>query len=104
MAPLASSLLLLLQHFIFRTQLLNIIVRNLHYPIARHLINIRDDGKSNGNTPKAKTTRRIHCDSTLNCPLLLATGMKSSTIDKISIFLAELLGTGLLVFLGCMGE
>lgn len=29
--------------------------------------------------------------------------MKQETIDKISIFLAELLGTGLLVFLGCMG-
>lgn len=31
------------------------------------------------------------------------TGMKSATVDKITIFLAELLGTGLLVFLGCMG-
>lgn len=29
--------------------------------------------------------------------------MKTETIDKISIFLAELLGTGLLVFMGCMG-
>jgi len=29
--------------------------------------------------------------------------MKSSTLDKISCFLAELLGTGILVFLGCMG-
>ncbi|KAH8300334.1 hypothetical protein KR044_012955, partial [Drosophila immigrans] len=29
--------------------------------------------------------------------------MKGSTLDKISCFLAELLGTGILVFLGCMG-
>ncbi|XP_017837136.1 aquaporin AQPcic [Drosophila busckii] len=29
--------------------------------------------------------------------------MNSSTLDKISCFLAELLGTGILVFLGCMG-
>lgn len=29
--------------------------------------------------------------------------MKTSTLDKISIFLAEVIGTGLLVFLGCMG-
>ncbi|XP_032292028.1 aquaporin AQPcic isoform X2 [Drosophila virilis] len=29
--------------------------------------------------------------------------MKASTLDKISCFLAELLGTGILVFLGCMG-
>ncbi|KAL7736540.1 hypothetical protein ACLKA6_015188 [Drosophila palustris] len=29
--------------------------------------------------------------------------MKPSTLDKISCFLAELLGTGILVFLGCMG-
>lgn len=29
--------------------------------------------------------------------------MKISTLDKISIFLAELLGTALLVYLGCMG-
>lgn len=29
--------------------------------------------------------------------------MKSTTLDKISCFLAELLGTGILVFLGCMG-
>lgn len=29
--------------------------------------------------------------------------MKVSTLDKISCFLAELIGTGLLVFLGCMG-
>lgn len=33
----------------------------------------------------------------------LITGMKLSNLDKISIFLAELFGTGLLVFLGCMG-
>lgn len=30
-------------------------------------------------------------------------GMKQETLDKISIFLAELLGTALLVFIGCMG-
>lgn len=36
--------------------------------------------------------------------LYIISGMKSETIDKISIFLAELLGTGLLVFIGCMGE
>lgn len=29
--------------------------------------------------------------------------MKQSTLDKICCFLAELMGTGLLVFLGCMG-
>jgi len=29
--------------------------------------------------------------------------MKLSTLDKISCFLAELIGTGILVFLGCMG-
>lgn len=29
--------------------------------------------------------------------------MKSATLDKICCFLAELIGTGLLVFLGCMG-
>lgn len=29
--------------------------------------------------------------------------MKLATLDKISCFLAELIGTGLLVFLGCMG-
>lgn len=29
--------------------------------------------------------------------------MKTSTLDKISVFLAEVIGTGLLVFLGCMG-
>jgi len=29
--------------------------------------------------------------------------MKQSTLDKICCFLAELIGTGLLVFLGCMG-
>lgn len=29
--------------------------------------------------------------------------MKTATLDKISVFLAELVGTGLLVFLGCMG-
>ncbi|KAH8413872.1 hypothetical protein KR222_010885, partial [Zaprionus bogoriensis] len=29
--------------------------------------------------------------------------MKSSTLDKLSCFLAELLGTAILVFLGCMG-
>ncbi|KAH8253746.1 hypothetical protein KR032_006760, partial [Drosophila birchii] len=29
--------------------------------------------------------------------------MKGSTLDKISAFLGELIGTGILVFLGCMG-
>lgn len=29
--------------------------------------------------------------------------MKASTLDKLSCFLAELLGTAILVFLGCMG-
>lgn len=29
--------------------------------------------------------------------------MKLNTMDKVSVFLAELIGTGLLVFLGCMG-
>lgn len=29
--------------------------------------------------------------------------MERSTIDTITLFLSELLGTGLLVFLGCMG-
>lgn len=29
--------------------------------------------------------------------------MKQETIDKIAVFLSELLGTGLLVFIGCMG-
>lgn len=50
-------------------------------------------------------TRRIHCHcETKKFPLRLSfPGMKPATVDKISIFLAELLGTGLLVFLGCMG-
>lgn len=34
---------------------------------------------------------------------MLSAGMHISTLDKVSKFLAELLGTGLLVFLGCMG-
>ena len=35
--------------------------------------------------------------------LLQTTTMKKSTLDNISVFLAELIGTGLLVMLGCMG-
>lgn len=29
--------------------------------------------------------------------------MKLVTLDKISVFLAELIGTGILIFLGCIG-